>query len=319
MKPLNIVFFGTAEFGIPTLEKLLQSKHKVSAVVTVPDKQAGRGMKLSPSPIKKYASSYDLPIFTPQKLKEISFLETLRKINADLFVVVAFRKLPRVVWELPPAGTINLHASLLPDYRGAAPINWAIINGETETGVTTFFINEKIDTGEIILQEKTEILPEDNASSLYDKLMRIGSDLVLKTVNKIARGKVKTFPQPKRDFSKKAPKLTKKNTRINWNREAEKIHNFIRGLSYYPGAWTEIKTEENGVPKKFIIYKSKFRKTEHNLPPGTIFIEQKQMKIAAKDGFIFPEIVKMQGKKQMNIASFLNGVKNKEGRELQIL
>ena len=307
----RIVFMGTPEFAVATLQKLIENNYNVVGVVTAPDKPAGRGKKLRESAVKQFAKQYDLPVLQPVKLKSEEFNKQLRALKPDLQIVVAFRMLPEIVWRLPKLGTFNLHASLLPDYRGAAPINWAVINGETETGVTTFFIDDKIDTGEIILQETVPIAPDDNASSLHDKLMQTGSDLVLKTVDLIAKGNVKTVAQPKIDLPKKAPKLNAGNTRIDWCNTAENIHNLIRGLSYYPGAWTQI-SMHGDEPKKLIIYKSRFENAKHNEPTGKITTGKKEMKIAVKDGYIYPEIVKLQGKKMMDIVSFLNGVRDKD-------
>ncbi len=311
----RIVFMGTPEFAVATLQKLIENNYNVVGVITAPDKPAGRGKKLRKSAVKLFAEQHGLPVLQPTNLKSDEFNKQLQALNPDLQIVVAFRMLPEVVWRLPKLGTLNLHASLLPDYRGAAPINWAIINGETETGVTTFFIDDKIDTGEIILQETVPIASDDNASSLHDKLMQTGSDLVLKTVDLIATGKVKTVAQPKIDLPKKAPKLHADNTKINWQDMVENIHNLIRGLSYYPGAWTQIGLQDDE-PKKLIIYKSRFENAEHNEPVGNITAGKKEMKIAVKDGYIYPETVKLQGKKMMDIVSFLNGVRDKNSLRL---
>ena len=311
----RIVFMGTPEFAVAHLKKLVENDYNVVGVITAVDKPAGRGKKLHESPVKKYARSAGLPVLQPKNLKSDDFIRELKKWQPDLQVVVAFRMLPEVVWRLPARGTFNMHASLLPDYRGAAPINWAIINGEKETGVTTFFIDDKIDTGEIILQEKVPVEAHDNAGSLHDKLMEKGSDLVLQTVDLITQGKVKTTPQPQVEMPKKAPKLNRENTRIDWRQPAEKIHNLIRGLAMYPGAWTEI-SFGNDSPRKFIIYKSRFENIPHHELPGTITADKKNMKIAVADGYIYPETVKLQGKKQMDIVSFLNGIRNKNALKI---
>ncbi len=308
----RIVFMGTPEFAVGNLKLLIENKYNVVGVITAPDKPAGRGKKLRKSAVKQYAESVGLPVLQPKNLKSDEFNQSLQDLKPDIQIVVAFRMLPEIVWRLPKMGTFNLHASLLPDYRGAAPINWAIINGEKQTGVTTFFIDDKIDTGDIILQESINIDDEDNASSLHDKLMTIGGNLILKTVDLITEGKAKTSQQPKVDLPKKAPKLHAGNTKIDWTKNTIEIHNLIRGLSYYPGAWTQIKLNKNDEAKKFIIYKSRFEKENHNLENGKIIATKKQMKIAVNDGFIFPEIVKMQGKKQMDIKSFLNGIRDFE-------
>jgi len=311
----RIVFMGTPEFAVTTLKKLVENQYHVVGVITAPDKPAGRGKKLKASAVKQYALNQNIPVLQPVNLKSESFNKELQALKPDLQIVVAFRMLPAVVWQLPKLGTFNLHASLLPDYRGAAPINWAIINGETQTGVTTFFIDDKIDTGEIILQEKVAILPDDNASTLHDRLMTTGSDLVLKTVDLIAEGKAKTQAQPQVDLPKKALKLNKENTKINWQDTAQNIHNLIRGLAYYPGAWTELQTGKE-TSKKLFIYQSRFEQDFHNEPAGQITTGKKEMKIAVKNGYIYPEIVKLQGKKQMDIISFLNGIRQKKEMRL---
>jgi len=307
----RIVFMGTPEFAVGTLKKLIDHDYNIVGVITAPDRPAGRGKKLKESAVKQYAKKIGLPILQPTNLKSEAFNDELKNLNPDLQIVVAFRMLPKMVWQLPTLGTFNLHASLLPDYRGAAPINWAIINGETETGVTTFFIDDKIDTGEIILQEKVAIAPDDSASDLHDKLMEKGSDLVLKTVNLIAIDHLKTQAQPKIDWPKKAPKLNAENTRINWEQKGQDIYNLIRGLSEYPGAWTMLQTGEDEA-KKLIIYKSRFEQTEHNEPIKNITHTKKSLKIAVPDGYIYPEIIKLQGKKMMDIQAFLNGLRDKE-------
>ncbi len=313
----RIVFMGTPEFAVATLKKLVENDYPVVGVVTAVDKPAGRGKKLRESAVKKYAQSVGIPVLQPTNLKSESFNKELQALQPDLQIVVAFRMLPEIVWRLPKLGTFNLHASLLPDYRGAAPINWAIINGEKETGVTTFFIDDKIDTGAIILQEKVPVEPEDNASTLHDKLMAKGSDLVLKTVDLIEKGNLKTQPQPKTDLVKKAPKLNKDNTRIDWSKSAESIHNLIRGLAFYPGAWSQICMQDKE-PQKIIIYKSDFVHDKHQHPTGKVFADKKMMKIAVPDGYIYPQIVKLQGKKQMDIQSFLNGIRDKNKLQMQV-
>ncbi len=307
----RIVFMGTPEFAVGTLKKLIDHNYNIVGVITAPDKPAGRGKKLKESAVKQYAKKMNLPILQPTNLKSEAFNDALKNLNPDLQIVVAFRMLPKIVWQLPKLGTFNLHASLLPDYRGAAPINWAIINGETQTGVTTFFIDDKIDTGEIILQEKVAITPEDSASDLHDKLMEKGSELVLKTVDLIESKHLKTQAQPKIDWPKKAPKLNVENTKINWEQKGLNIYNLIRGLSEYPGAWTQLSLN-NEAPKKLLIYNSSFEQTSHNESIGNIFISKKDMKIAVKDGFIYPKLLKLQGKKMMAISDFLNGMRHKK-------
>jgi len=305
----RIVFMGTPEFAVATLKKLVENQYHVVGVITAPDKPAGRGKKIKKSAVKEFAEEKGLKILQPTNLKSDEFLDDLKKLNPDVQVVVAFRMLPKEVWQMPPKGTFNLHASLLPDYRGAAPINWSIINGETKTGITTFFIDEKIDTGEIILQKEVPIKEKENASALYNKLKNMGADLIIDTLDLIASGKIETFSQPQKDIPKKAPKLNKDNTRIDWTKKGKNIFDFIRGLAMYPGAWTELQID--GEKKKFIIYEADFIPEKHEDNLGQISTTKKQMKIAIKDGYIFPKLVKLQGKKMMDIGSFLNGIKNK--------
>jgi len=307
-KPLKIVFFGTPEFAVPSLEALLDSPHEVVGVVTVPDKPAGRGRKLRPSAVKRAAMAHGLPLLQPARLKDPAFLEQLRQWDADVFVVVAFRILPREVWQMPPKGTFNLHASLLPDYRGAAPINWVIINGESKTGVTTFFIDDKIDTGEIIAQKEIPVAPDETASSLHDKLMRLGADLVGETVDRIAAGDLQTVPQRHIPTLHPAPKLTPQNTRIDWQREGAFLERFIRGLADYPGAWTYLQVKNQ--PKKWFIYRARFVPEKHEMPVKTMLLEGKKLKIALKDGWLYPLEVKEEGKKRMKISDYINGIVN---------
>ena len=240
MRDLRIVFMGTPEFAVTSLGKILDSGYQVVGVITAPDKPAGRGRKLTQSAVKKFALEKGLNVLQPTKLKDAGFLESLEALGANLFVVVAFRMLPEAVWKMPLYGTFNLHASLLPQYRGAAPINWAVINGEKETGITTFFINERIDTGEMILQERTEIGETETAGQLHDRLMVLGAGLVTKTIDLIAADKVKTEVQPESDELKPAPKIHKETCRVDWQKDARSIINLIRGLSPYPGAWSTL-------------------------------------------------------------------------------
>jgi len=237
-KPLRIIFMGTPDFAVPTLQTLVENGQNVVAVITAPDKPAGRGLKLNESPVKQNAVSQQIPVLQPTNLKSETFLEVLKNYEADLQIIVAFRMLPEAVWNMPPLGSFNIHASLLPQYRGAAPINWAIMNGETETGVTSFFLKHQIDTGDIIFQDKTEILPVDDFGTLYEKLKHAGAALALKTVKAIEAGNVPSQPQIATSELKEAPKIFKETCQINWNQSAEKIHNFVRGLSPYPTAWT---------------------------------------------------------------------------------
>ncbi|MEI8201789.1 MAG: methionyl-tRNA formyltransferase [Bacteroidota bacterium] len=301
---------GTPDFAVPSLELLVKSGHTISAVITSPDKPAGRGLNLHFSPIKILAQQYSIPILQPPNLKDESFLNQLKKINPDLQVVVAFRMLPELVWSLPKWGTINLHASLLPNYRGAAPINWAIINGETETGATTFFLNNQIDTGDIIDNFTIPILPDETAGELYKTLMLKGADLLLSTVTKIIEGNVKRTQQNiQLNFpAKTAPKIFKNDCRINWNQSVENIYNFIRGLSPYPTAFTEIISHNN--TSQFIkIYSSIFEKTNDYLPYGTIITDNETLKITGNDGDITIKELQLNGKKRMFTSEFLKGFK----------
>ncbi len=309
IKSPRIIFMGTPEFAVATLKKLITQGYDVVGVVTAADKPAGRGRKIRESAVKKFAVAHDIPVLQPENLKSEDFNAKLKAFKPDLQIVVAFRMLPEIVWRLPKLGTFNLHASLLPDYRGAAPINWAIINGEKETGVSTFFIDDKIDTGAIILQEKINIEKNETASELHDKLMELGSDLVLRTIDLIQKGKVYSKPQPKLSLSKKAPKLNKTNTRIDWTGDICSIYNQIRGLSMYPGAWTILHSGDSlSKGKRMFIYSAEYLKTPHEYDMGIFVIEDKMLKIAVESGFILPKTLKIEGKKLMNIKDFLNGI-----------
>lgn len=293
---------GTPEFAVPSLEILLENKFNIVAVITAPDKPQGRGQKLTPSPVKQLALKYHLPILQPTNLKSESFLEELKSYQANLQVVVAFRMLPEVVWAMPRLGTFNLHASLLPQYRGAAPINWAIINGEKETGVTTFFLQHEIDTGNIIFQEKEIIKKEDTAGSLYERLMTKGAELVLKTVRAIESDTYSTAAQQQSAEIKHAPKIFKETCRIAWSQSAEQINNFVRGLCPYPAAWTAIKD------KNFKIYKTSKADDSDLKPIGEIKTDQKNfLRIKVADGWISIEELQPEGKKRMNIQDFFRG------------
>ena len=307
MRNLKIVFLGTPGFAVASLEKLVESEFDVVGVITAPDKPAGRGRKLSESAVKKCALEHNLRILQPTNLKNTEFLEELRSLEANLFVVVAFRMLPEVVWQMPDYGTFNLHASLLPQYRGAAPINWAVINGETESGATTFFINERIDTGEIIMQERTPIGKAETAGELHDRLMVIGADLVLKTVEMIYAGEVETTVQPESAELKSAPKIHKDTCQINWEEDAEIIFNHIRGLSPYPAAWTQLNNGDNTLVVK--IMKAEVERSKHSLDPGLIIAAKKEMKVAVRGGYIQLLEIQLAGKRKMNIQEVLNGLK----------
>ena len=310
-RKLRIVFMGTPDFAVETLKGILEAGHEVVGVITAPDRPAGRGRKLQMSAVKKFALSKDLKVLQPTNLKDPEFLEELRSLQANLQVVVAFRMLPEAVWAMPEYGTFNLHASLLPEYRGAAPINWALINGETQTGVTTFFIDEKIDTGAVILQETAGITPQMNAGELHDHLMKIGAELVIKTLNLIASEEVSTRLQPKGDQEKKAYKLNKENCKINWEASAETIHNLVRGLSPYPGAWCHF--EQDGKTAAVKIYAAAVTDKPTTTKPGSLKVENKQLLAATKDHWL--EILELQlpGKKRMAVKDLLNGMQLNEG------
>lgn len=310
MKSLNVVFFGTPDFAKASLEAIFKSHHKVVGVVTAADKASGRGMKLTPSPVKVFAEENNLNLFQPEKLRNPEFLESIRNLNADVFVVVAFRMMPQVLFSIPKIGTFNLHGSLLPDYRGAAPINYAVINGETKSGVTTFFINEKIDEGNILLQAETEVLPEDNAGTLHDKLMVIGADLIIETLNGLAENSIVEKPQPQKENPKTAYKIFKENLKIDWNQSSETIHNFVRGMSPYPTAFTILKIEEE--EKSLKIFNGHFELKSHSREAGDFDISKTEFKFYTKDGIYYPEDVQIQGKKRMPVKDFLNGIQNFE-------
>lgn len=314
MNKLKVVFFGTPDFARASLEAIHTSAHEVVGVVTVADKASGRGQKVHQSPVKTYAVEHGLPLFQPEKLRNEEFLSQIQSLNADIFVVVAFRMMPKVLFSMPRLGTFNLHASLLPDYRGAAPINYAVINGETKSGVTTFFINEKIDEGNILLQAETEISPEDNAGTLHDRLMEIGAKLVVETLDGLAEGKLTEIPQNQKENPKTAYKIFKEDTKIDWEKEVEVIHNFIRGMSPYPAAFTVL--EVGGEQKILKIFKGKFQKIEHSKENGEIEISKNEFKIYAKNGVYFPEELQLEGKKRMNLKDFLNGFHSFDGLKL---
>ena len=305
-KDLKIVFFGTPEFAVESLDALLTGGFNVVGVVTMPDKAAGRGHKLYQSDVKRYALEHDLFLLQPEKLKSEEFLTALRSLEADLFIVIAFRMLPREVWQMPRLGTFNLHASLLPKYRGAAPINRAVMNGDTETGVTTFFLKHEIDTGDMIMQRKIDILPEDNVGDVHDRLMHLGAEMVVETVNAIVDGTLTTTPQPEGEFTP-APKIFKEDCRIDWDRSAAEIHNHVRGLSPYPAAWTVI-VEAGGRPLESKIFETLLTEDPvGDIPTGTLKKEGKRLFAACSDRWI--ELVSLQpaGKKRMTADAFLLG------------
>lgn len=315
-KDLRIVYMGTPEFAVESLKRLVEGGYQVVGVITMPDKPMGRhGSVLQPSPVKQYAVSQGLKVLQPEKLKNEEFLDELRALKADLQIVVAFRMLPEVVWNMPRLGTFNLHASLLPQYRGAAPINWAVINGETETGITTFFLKHEIDTGEIIDQVRIPIADTDNVEVVYDKLMRLGGDLVVKTVDAILEGNVKTIPQEqlaKAEELRPAPKIFKETCRIDWNAGVKKVYDFVRGLSPYPAAWTELHQGEV-VPMSLKIFETEKVFTPHSLKPGTVVTDKKTyFHIASTDGFLRVLSLQLAGKKRMDVADFLRGYRHVE-------
>ncbi len=308
---LRIVFMGTPAFAVSSLEALVQNKMNIVGVVTVPDRQAGRGQTIQQSEVKKCALKYNLKLFQPLKLKDADFLSDLKSLNPDLIVVVAFRMLPELVWKMPRLGTINLHASLLPDYRGAAPINWSIINGETETGLTTFFIDREIDTGKILLQKKININPDETAGDLHDKMMDMGAALLLETVYKISSGNYIATEQKilikENKKIKLAPKISKEDCRIDWNKGSTYIYNFIRGLSPYPGAFTELISPDQ---KKYLIkiYKSSVLPKQSKDENGTIFTDQKTfLNVASTGGLVSLQELQLTGRKKMGIHEFLRG------------
>lgn len=306
-KDLRIVFMGTPDFAVESLKILVENNYNIVGVITAPDKPAGRGQKLQQSAVKIYAEQANLNVLQPTNLKSEDFLAELKALNANLQIVVAFRMLPEAVWNMPQFGTFNLHASLLPQYRGAAPINWAIINGEKETGVTTFFLQHKIDTGDIIDQQKVIIEPNETAGELHDKLMIIGSKLVLKTVQAIENNTIKTIPQNSNQELKEAFKIFKPDCKIDWNLPIDIIHNKVRGLSPYPTAWTTLMNKENKELLSLKIFKTLPVFENHQLEPKTIIATKNTIKIAVHGGYI--EIVELQleGKKRMDVPALLNG------------
>lgn len=304
---LRIVFMGTPEFAVAGLQRLVVEGYTIAGVITAPDRPAGRGRKLNESPVKAYAKAQGIRVLQPTNLKDPGFLEELRRLNANLQVVVAFRMLPVAVWSMPEYGTFNLHASLLPQYRGAAPINWAVINGETETGVTTFFIDEKIDTGALLLQEKIAIAPEETAGELHDRLMALGADLIIETVKGISEGTIIPVEQPKTETGilKVAPKIHRETCQINWNLSLEQIFNHIRGLSPYPTAWTTLKNGEEEINLK--IFQANTIHTDHQLAAGRVIVEAQRMKIVVNNGFLEPLEIQLPGKRKMKVSELLNG------------
>lgn len=307
---LKIVFFGTPDFAVESLKRLVEAGFHIAAVVTMPDKPAGRGHHLLQSAVKQYAVSQGLPLLQPVNLKDEAFVSELRAIGADLHIVIAFRMLPQVVWAMPPLGTFNLHASLLPKYRGAAPINWAVMNGDSETGVTTFFLKHEIDTGDIIEQRRVPIGRTDNVETVHDRLMMLGADMVLHTVEAIVTGDVKPIPQEQLlhagEEPTPAPKIFKETCRINWSRPAEQVYNHIRGLSPYPAAWTEwIDANEKTYAVK--IFETGEPEPAQDLTPGALKTDGRRLWIACGDGWLEVKSLQQAGKKRMDTDAFLRG------------
>ncbi|MEM6515002.1 MAG: methionyl-tRNA formyltransferase [Bacteroidota bacterium] len=304
-KDLRIVFMGTPDFAVANLKTLLDAEYNVVGVITAPDRPSGRGQKINESAVKKYAKSKDLIILQPTNLKNEDFLKKLKSLNANLQIVVAFRMLPQAVWAMPEYGTFNLHASILPNYRGAAPIHWAIKNGETKTGVTTFFIDDKIDTGAIILQDELQIGIDETVGQLHDRLMNLGSKLVVDTVRRIENGNVQTTIQPKTENFKTAYKLNKENCKIDWNKNVESIYNKIRGLNPFPSAWCYLQNGDEKLRVK--IYDVKMIYEDNNEEPGSISQMKDELKVSVKGGYILIQELQIPGKRKMDIKSLLNG------------
>lgn len=306
MEKLRIIFMGTPEFAVGILDTILKNNYEVVGVITAADKPAGRGQKIKYSAVKEYALANNLTLLQPTNLKDESFLAELKALNANLQIVVAFRMLPKVVWEMPSLGTFNLHASLLPNYRGAAPINWAIINGETKTGVTTFFIDDKIDTGAMILNSEIAIEPTENAGQLHDRLMHLGSTTVIDTLKVIENGNVTTTIQEDNEEIKTAYKLNKENCKIDWTKSGDEINNLIRGLSPYPAAWCFLKDKNEELSIK--IYEANLVSEAHSYETGKLISNKKEIKIAIKEGFIQLLSLQLPGKKRMQVSELLNGI-----------
>ena len=317
---LRIVYMGTPDFAVEALRQLVEGGYNVVGVITMPDKPAGRGHKIQYSPVKQYALEQNLPLLQPEKLKDEAFVKALREWKADLQIVVAFRMLPEVVWNMPRLGTFNLHASLLPQYRGAAPINWAVINGDAETGITTFFLKHEIDTGEVIQQVRVPIADTDNVEVVHDKLMVLGGKLVVETVDAILNGEVKTIPQEEMAVIgelRPAPKIFKDTCRIDWNQPAKKIYDFIRGLSPYPAAWSELITPD-GETVVVKVFESEKINESHQLSVGTVVTDgKKYMKVAVPDGFLSILSLQFPGKKRLKTDELLRGYRLSDGCQMK--
>ena len=317
---LRIVYMGTPEFAVEPLRCLVEGGYNVVGVITMPDKPAGRGHKVQFSPVKQYALEHDLPLLQPEKLKDETFVGALRAWNADLQIVVAFRMLPEVVWNMPRLGTFNLHASLLPQYRGAAPINWAVINGDTETGITTFFLKHEIDTGEVIQQVRVPIADTDNVGIVHDKLMMLGGRLVTETVDAILADAVRPVPQEEMVVAgelRPAPKIFKDTCRIDWNQPVKKVYDFIRGLSPYPAAWSELVASENEAVVVKIFETEKMYES-HQLSAGTVVTDgKKYIKVAVPDGFVSILSLQLPGKKRLKTDELLRGYRLADGCKMK--
>ena len=311
---LRIVFMGTPEFAVETLKALVENDYNVVAVVTQPDKPVGRHQtEMQPSAVKQYAVEHGLPVLQPEKMKDLQFVEQLRDYHANLQVVVAFRMLPEVVWAMPEYGTFNVHAALLPQYRGAAPINWAVINGETQTGVTTFFLDHDIDTGRIIMKKPFDIPDDADVEYVYDGLMRLGAEICLETLDAIVKadGHPESIPQDNHIDLKPAPKIFKETCEINWKQSAKQVYDFVRGLSPYPGAWTTLVSPE-GKETVLKIYKTTKTGQDCHAETGSLRMEGKQLQVAAGDQWLQLEELQLAGKKRMAVRDFLNGMKDIE-------
>lgn len=310
---LKIVFFGTPEFAVASLRRIHESGYNIAAVVTAPDKPAGRGHRLLQSAVKEYAVANGLRLMQPEKLKAPEFVDELRMIDADLFIVIAFRMLPEIVWTMPPLGTFNLHASLLPKYRGAAPINWAVINGDTETGVTTFMLKHEIDTGDILRQERITIAPDENVGSVYDRLMMLGADVTLDTIGHILTGDLKPIPQDQITTGEcqpsPAPKIFKDTCRIDWSNDTESIRNLVRGLAPYPAAWTELEIIAGQTPVNMKIIDARNAGYTGPTAPGTVTIDGETLTVDTNDGRLQLLTVQPAGKKAMDAAAYIRGLK----------
>lgn len=321
-KDLRIVYMGTPDFAVESLKRLVEGGYNVVGVITMPDKPVGRhGSVLQASPVKQYAVSQGLRVLQPEKLKDEAFVEELRSLRADLQIVVAFRMLPEIVWNMPPLGTFNLHASLLPQYRGAAPINWAVINGDTETGITTFFLKHEIDTGEVIQQVRVPIADTDNVEVVHDKLMMLGGKLVVETVDAILNGNVKPVPQEEllqqETELRPAPKIFKETCRIDWSKGVKQIYDFIRGLSPYPAAWTEL-CMDDGNCQMLKIYEAEKIFAVHELKTGEIRTDKKTyFHVVVKDGFLNILTLQLAGKKRMSVGDFLRGYRSSDNNRVE--